>query len=190
MKSDGTKQTSLTNNAIIDSNPTWSPDGSQIGFVSERDGDLDIWAMKPVPEGPDNVPQNLTNSPGGAFDSDPPWSSYLPDGSTRIAFHRNGDVWTVNPANPGAPKTQITTEPTGSDSFPNWSPNGARIASQSNRNTGTFPNTGNDQEIYTIKAQPENATTNEPRRLTRGSVYPGQNAPGECRGRLADKPKC
>jgi Tol biopolymer transport system component len=50
MNSDGTKQTRLTNNAIIDSNPTWSPDGSQIAFVSERDGDLDIWAMMPVPE--------------------------------------------------------------------------------------------------------------------------------------------
>jgi Ca2+-binding RTX toxin-like protein len=169
MNSDGTKQTRLTNNAIIDSNPTWSPDGSQIGFVSERDGDLDIWALKPVPEGPGNVAQNLTDDSGsGAFDSDPSWSPYLPDGSTRIAFHRNGDVWTVNPA--ALTKTQITNEPTGSDSFPNWSPKGTRIAFQSNRNTTAFPNTGNDQEIYTIKAQLENTTTNEPRRLTDNTV--------------------
>jgi dipeptidyl aminopeptidase/acylaminoacyl peptidase len=82
-------------------NPTWSPDGSQLAFVSESDGDLDIWAMKPVPEGPDNVRRNLTDDSGsGAFDSDPSWSPYLPDGSTRVAFHRNGDVWTVNPAVP------------------------------------------------------------------------------------------
>ena len=175
MNSDGTKETRLTNNAVIDSNPTWSPDGSQIGFVSERDGDLDIWAMKPVPEGPTNTPQNLTDDSGsGAFDSDPSWSPYLPDGSTRIAFHRNGDVWTVNPAD--LTKTQITNEPTGSDSFPNWSPKGTRIVFQSNRNTAAFPNpptTPNpppnapgDQEIYTIKTVPENTTTNEPRRLT------------------------
>jgi Tol biopolymer transport system component len=72
MNSDGTKEIRLTSNAIIDSNPTWSPDGSQLAFVSESDGDLDIWAMKPVPEGPDNVPRNLTDDSGsGAFDSDP-----------------------------------------------------------------------------------------------------------------------
>jgi Ca2+-binding RTX toxin-like protein len=91
----------------------------------------------------------------------------LPDGSTRIAFHRNGDIWTVDPANP-ASKTQITTEPTGSDSFPNWSPSGGRVAFQSNRNTAAFPNPGTDQEIYTIKPVQEtsSAGTNEPRRLT------------------------
>jgi Ca2+-binding RTX toxin-like protein len=170
MNSNGAKQTRLTNNAFIDSNPTWSPDGSQLAVVSESDGDLDIWTLKPVPEGPANVRQNLTDDSGsGAFDSDPSWSPYLPDGSTSVAFHRNGDVWIVDPANP-ASKTQITTEPTGSDSFPNWSPKGTRIAFQSNRNTTAFPNAGADQEIYTIKAQPENATTNEPRRLTDNTV--------------------
>ena len=170
MNSDGTKQIQLTSNVGIDSNPTWSPDGSRIAFVSERDGDLDIWAMKPVPEGPTNVPLNLTDDSGsGAFDSDPAWSPFLSDGSTSIAFHRNGDVWTVDPDNV-ASKTRITTESTGSDSFPNWSPKGTRITFQSNRNTAAFPNAGSDQEIYTIKAQPENATTNEPRRLTDNTV--------------------
>jgi Tol biopolymer transport system component len=62
----------------------------------------------------------------------------------------------------------ITAEPAGSDSFPNWSPNGRRIVFQRNRNTAAFPNTGNDQEIYTIRARPETSSTgdNEPRRLT------------------------
>jgi hypothetical protein len=59
--------------------------------------------MKPIPETNNtgnNFPQNLTDDGGsGAFDSDPTWSPYLPDGSTRVAFHRNGDVWIVDPDN-------------------------------------------------------------------------------------------
>ena len=65
----------LTGNTAQDSGAAWSPDGSQIAFVSERNGDLDIWAMKPVPETSNtgnNFPQNLTDDSGsGAFDSDP-----------------------------------------------------------------------------------------------------------------------
>jgi Tol biopolymer transport system component len=65
----------LTGNTAQDSGAAWSPDGSQIAFVSERDGDLDIWAMKSVPETSNtgnNFPQNLTDDSGsGAFDSDP-----------------------------------------------------------------------------------------------------------------------
>ena len=80
----------------------------------------------------------------------------------------------MDPDNP-ASKSQITIDspppdPAASDSFPNWSPKGTGIVFQSNRNMAAFPNTGGDQEIYTIKAQPENATTNEPRRLTDNTV--------------------
>ena len=118
----------LTSNTAQDSGAAWTPDGSRIAF--ERSSE--IWVMN----SDGSKETRLTNN--AVIDSNPTWSPYLPDGSIRIAFHRNGDVWTVNPAD--LTKTQITNEPTGSDSFPNWSPKGTRIVFQSNRNTAAFPN--------------------------------------------------
>ena len=45
MNADGSGQTRLTNNAGTDSQPTWSPDGQQIAFRSDRDGDWEIYVM-------------------------------------------------------------------------------------------------------------------------------------------------
>jgi len=40
MNADGSAQTNLTNNpAANDISPTWSPDGTQIFFRSDRDGE-------------------------------------------------------------------------------------------------------------------------------------------------------
>ncbi len=38
LNSDGTVQVKLTDNKWRDSNPKWSPDGSKIAFLSDRDG--------------------------------------------------------------------------------------------------------------------------------------------------------
>lgn len=59
----------------------WSPDGKRLAFISERDGDWDIYTMDA--DG-GNVVQ-LTNDP--AFDTFPIWS---PDGGT-ILFHSRDD---------------------------------------------------------------------------------------------------
>lgn len=68
----------LTNNIAADGQPDWSPDGSQVVFVSNRDGLPSIWVMRA-----DGVnPRNLTASLGRT--DSPSWS---PDGK-RIAFQR------------------------------------------------------------------------------------------------------
>jgi hypothetical protein len=69
MNSDGSNPIRLTNNTVVDSEPTFSPDGTKIAFFSDRDG-------PPVPEiyamNTDGSSQtNLTNN--AAFDFNPDW---------------------------------------------------------------------------------------------------------------------
>ncbi|NJN67618.1 MAG: hypothetical protein HC884_13355 [Chloroflexaceae bacterium] len=59
----------------------WSPDGQQLAFLSERDGNVDIYLMSA--NGTNQ--RNLTNHP--AYDGSPAWS---PDGS-RLAFVSSRD---------------------------------------------------------------------------------------------------
>ncbi|HJV32137.1 MAG TPA: hypothetical protein VJ558_08060, partial [Bacillales bacterium] len=81
MNADGTNPTQLTNVPFDDKNPTWSPDGNQIAFASNRAGDIDlidsIWVM-------DNDGTNITQLTNDEDDNQPAWS---PDG-TQIAFAR------------------------------------------------------------------------------------------------------
>src|SRR5687767_9201456 len=45
MNPDGTNQTRLTNNSIVDDHAMWSPDGMKLAFVSERQGGFAIFQM-------------------------------------------------------------------------------------------------------------------------------------------------
>ena len=76
MNSDGTNQTRITNNGVLDTHPVWSPDGDFIVFQSRRSGNNDIWVMNPDGSGL----RNLTNDPSS--DENPSWA---PDG-LRIVF--------------------------------------------------------------------------------------------------------
>ena len=45
MEMDGTNQIRLTNNGASEGGPDWSPDGKQISFYSDRDGNSEIYVM-------------------------------------------------------------------------------------------------------------------------------------------------
>jgi Tol biopolymer transport system component len=80
MNPDGTGQTRLTFNSAFEGGPRWSPDGTKIVFVSDRDGagTQRIYVMN----ADGSNPTLLTPNSFGVGDFDPSWS---PDGS-KIVF--------------------------------------------------------------------------------------------------------
>jgi len=136
MRADGTGVKRLTDTAVGDYSPDWTPDGSRIVFTRNGSGvNVDIYSMKI--DGTD-VRRLTTNA---ASDRDP---SVSPDGK-RIAFSsdRRGsdDIYTMNMDGSGV--TLLTTAQ-GPDTYPDWSPDGAKIAFTSGR-------TGN-LEIFAMDA--------------------------------------
>ncbi len=89
MNADGSNQQRITRNdesngyyRAVDEAPAWSPDGTKLAFMSQRNGNPEIYTMDA--DTGDNV-ENLTNNQ--AYDTGPSWS---PDGVT-IAFQTNRD---------------------------------------------------------------------------------------------------
>ena len=119
MNPDGSGQTNLTNNASVDGNPTWSPDGTKIAFASDRDGNYEVYVMNADGSGQ----TRLTNN--ASFDYEPTWS---PDG-TKIAFTSDrdpdGEIFVMNAD--GSAQVQLTFNGTFDDE-PSWSPDGTKIA--------------------------------------------------------------
>ena len=102
----------LTQNPAEEGQPSWSPDGSRIAFVSGRDGDDEIYVINA--DGSD--PINLSRSPG-SIDWRPMWSS---DG-TRIAFisDRDGipEIYLMDAD--GSNQVKLV-EDSGSADWPSW----------------------------------------------------------------------
>jgi Tol biopolymer transport system component len=94
--------------------PEYSPDGSQIAFLSARSGASDIWLASADGQNP----RMLTSR--GAFSS-PKWS---PDGRS-IVFMSNGDLYTV-PAAGGIP-VRLQHSPAENVESPSYSPDGQSI---------------------------------------------------------------
>jgi TolB protein len=122
INADGTDLTRLTHSPGPDFDPSWSPDGTQIAFRSERSGDSEIWVMKADGTGQRRLTAGLS----------PAWS---PDGSS-IAYASPGrdpkpplsGISIMNADGSG----QHRVPNTDGGEYPSWSPDGKRIAFNSN----------------------------------------------------------
>jgi Tol biopolymer transport system component len=67
MDHDGSNNVQLTDSPMSDLAPTWSPDGTQIAFVSYRDGNAEIYVMNADGSGQVNVSNNPAEDYGPAW---------------------------------------------------------------------------------------------------------------------------
>jgi Tol biopolymer transport system component len=108
-------------------NPSWSPDGRQIAFASDRSGNFEIYRMKASPEGPTNRPVKLTRNPT-PFDQEPTWS---PNGR-KIAFFTtrdgNNEIYSMRAPDGTNPTNLPTTPSSTSTRSGSRSPNGPAAA--------------------------------------------------------------
>jgi Tol biopolymer transport system component len=140
INADGTGLTRLTDHAGPDFDPSWSPDGTRIAYRSEHGDEPEIWVMN----------ADGSNQHRLALGLSPAWS---PDGS-KIAYSSPGKILCPPiPPGRGLECTGLSImNADGSDQhrvpnadggeYPTWSPDGKRIAFNSNF-TG-------DHVMYTI----------------------------------------
>jgi len=116
----------VTNFTGVDAQPSFSPDGRSIAFLSNRGGSFDVWVGLVAGGSPVRITNDLN------FKARPHWS---PDGS-KISFSRLNesglwDIWTV-PSLGGTPRKLLNNA---GDSA--WSADGASLA-YSDSPTGTI----------------------------------------------------
>ena len=104
---------------VDDGGPFWSPDGTKIAFVSNRDGNNEIYIMNA--DGTNQTRLTYNN----ADDIQPSWS---PDG-TKIAFRTyrdgNSELYVMNAD--GTNPFNLTNNLDNYDGEPQWSPDGSKI---------------------------------------------------------------
>ncbi len=132
MDADGGNRVNLSNHPVHDEEPDWSPDGTKIAFVSDRNDDADqIYVM-------DSDGKNQTRlTDGPRKKMQPDWS---PD-SQKIAFTVWAGIGHIEVMDADG-ENRVALEQNASG--PSWSPDGAQIAFVSGRDMGS--------EIYVIGA--------------------------------------
>lgn len=145
---DGSGLTQLTRDSGRNESPTWSPDGKQIAFTSNRDavGQPKIWVMSADGSNQREIPNNAITKSSGYYDLDPAWS---PDGTKILYNHyracRNDVEVAIYVMNTdGSNSRLLTNDPNscGVYSSPRWSPDGTMIVTSFRsraRNDISFP---------------------------------------------------
>jgi Tol biopolymer transport system component len=161
LASDGSKQGKLTAGPAVDSFPVWSPDSSQILFISDRTGSSEsMWAV-PVNEGKASGPARLVKDDFGS-------GHFFPVGMTRsgaLYFFSGGSGENVYTAEFDAnmklakPPEPVTQRFVNSNSGGSWSPDGAFLAYYVHRAPSQTIPGGTDLIIRTLKTGAERAVS-------------------------------
>jgi Tol biopolymer transport system component len=118
----GGKPVNVTKDTALDTDPAWSPDGSQLAYSSDKDSEhLQLW-IRDMRSGQSRRVTQLTTQPQGAT-----WS---PDGK-RIAFFNVDGMWRVAQISVLDVATGTVTkihDSLAQPGTPTWSPDGQRIA--------------------------------------------------------------
>ncbi len=165
MNADGSDVTALSPEEVDDTAPVWSPNGRKIAFVSQRDGNREIYVMDAdcvsLPEGCGSNVVNVSRHP--ADDWTPAWS---PDGS-QLAFSSiragNWEIFVLDMSCLDDPEscpdklTQLTADGNG-NILPVWSPDGSRIAfsSKASGNWDIYTMAPNGTDIRQVTTDPAN----------------------------------
>ena len=122
MSSAGGAATNLTKDAALDTDPSWSPDGSSLVYSSDKDSEhLQLW-IRDMKGGQSRKVTNITTQPQGA--------SFSPDGK-RIVFFNVDGMWRVAEMSIlDLDSGRITKihDSLPQPGTPTWSPDGKRIA--------------------------------------------------------------
>ena len=118
----GGKPVNITTDEALDTDPAWSPDGTELVYSSDKNSEhLQLW-VRDMRTGRSRQITHMTTQPQGA--------SWSPDG-TRIAFFNVDGMWRVaemsvlDVASGTVTKVHDTLAQPGT---PTWSPDGTRIA--------------------------------------------------------------
>lgn len=132
-RSQGQGWTNLTNIRTREASPIWSPDGSEILFLSDASGITNLWLIGADGSDRRNL-SGLTLGTELVVESSPSWSA----ANNLIVFQsmrdENLEIYVVAPDGTGLRRL---TENPASDMDPVWSPAGDSVAFQSDRDGGT-----------------------------------------------------
>jgi gamma-glutamyltranspeptidase len=131
MLADGREARALSQLEAVQREPAWSPDGRRIAFAADAGGGFDLY-IAPASGG---LPEPLTDLPGDA--RTPSWA---PDGRIVFAHRDSGaaqwDILVVDPDATGDARVPLRlTESPDREMHPRVSPDGARIAFASDRDS-------------------------------------------------------